>query len=337
MNGPVSRRPPWAKDMMNYKAMIEQRSPLGASKPGVDHGPYHTLLDEEKIAAWQVSKKIPTDSLPSDLQKTVNNWTLAGAALDAGLERMQDLMEQADQRAFPTYSHEHLLASHLQLDQDSTNEGASQMSTTASFDSGYETETTAKSSPPKLDTTVKSTTNGKANRQPHPNQLPDSITSKPGMESPPFTPISRSGSDADCASGARSPANPITNGKAPAMTPDFIKLSAQLSPLRSPSQYSFTSDVAKVDHLSWGNYMNACAAELHDLQKALLPRLRGCGFEIDRLLCDLKEHPPKGVTMDTAQAVYDFAMWWAKEGKVKVAKVEGTVQALALPKVEDVM
>lgn len=336
-----SRRPAWAKSATRYNAVISSAS-TRAGKPGGDYGMDNFTYDPEKVSKWQMPENISAEKLPEDLYEASKDWILAGAAIDTALERIQALGEEAAQRAFPTYTHEHLLASRRLSEQGSFIGAISELSlvqsntsTVASTPATSFSLSDAQSSPPKLNTAI-STSNKKYG--PHPNQLPESITSKPGMESPPFTPITRSGSESS--SGARSPAI-LTNGhKDRAATPDFKTLSAQLSPLMSPSSASFTSvsDIAeaKVDTAAWSNYLNAYKAELSDLQKTALPRLRGHEYTVQKTLFELRANPPKDLTWEAAETVFAFAEWW-KEAKDKGKERERVITSLTLPRLEDVV
>lgn len=157
------------------------------------------------------------------------------------------------------------------------------------------------------------------------------------MESPPFTPVTRSGSESG--SGARSPAI-LPNGHrddAANSTPDFKKLSTQLSPLMSPSLCSFGSDAspANVDTVAWTNYISAYEAELDDVKKIALPRLRGAKSGVQKVVFELRAHPPENLSWAIAEAAFAFAEWW-KSAKAIGREREEVIALLVVPRVEDV-
>lgn len=342
MSAPSSRRPAWAMNMHHYNAMLN--ASMRAGKPGEDFGTDNFTYDPAKVAKWQAPDHITAENLPKELYEASKDWTLAGAAIDTALERIWDLGDEAAQRVWPSYTHEHLLPSRTASQQGSSVGGASDLelvqsnSSTASLTcaSTPASSFSQHSPPPKVDTAVTSTTALLKKYGPHPNQLPDSITSKPGMESPPFTPVTRSGSE--CGSGARSPAMLPKGHRDSIITPDFIKLLAELS-LVTPSQCSFTSTSApsiKVDTLAWNNCIKAYTAELDDLRDTALPRLRGFEQSIQKILFELRANPPKHITWKAAEATVVFAEWW--KGAKDMGRERGAmVDVLEVPRLEDVV
>lgn len=337
ISAPSGRRPVWGRNHLRYAAVINQTS-TRASKPGDDFGADNFTYDPEKVGKWQLPDHINAEDLPKELYEAAKGWVLAGAAIDSALERIQDLREEATQRAFPQYSHEHLLIP----DNDATLSSSTSIadtndppSLTQSF-TATSTSTAATSfstaSPPKLDTTI--TTKANTKKYTHPSQLPDSITSKLGMESPPFTPISRPGSNGG--SGARSPALQHKDHATTTGAPDFVKLAAQLSPLMSHSQASFTSSAAKPDTFAWGNYTAAYGVELHDLKINASPRLKGAGTVVFKVLFELRANPPEDLSWQSAEAAVAFAEWW-KGAAAMAREVEEVVRAQEVLGWEDVV
>lgn len=344
ISAPAGRRPVWARNPTRYIAVINSASNR-AGKPGEDFGVDNFAYDPEKVGKWQVPEHIAVEALPEELYEASKEWVLAGAAIDTVFERIQELNEEATQRAFPQYSHEHLLAGKKETEQTSTAPtiDTSDLPSLTQSITTTSTSTAATSfsgaSPPRLDTTI---TTANAKKYSHQSQLPDSITSKPGMESPPFTPISRPGSNS--CSGARSPAQHHSANTA--TTPDFIKLAAQLSPLMSPSQASFTSSapgvMIKPDTFAWESYTAAYGADLHDLKANALPRLKGAGELVYKTLFELRANPPQDLSWACAEAVVAFAAWWKDDAGAMMAGVEEVVTAQVVaaqvvPGLEDVV
>lgn len=338
-----SREPASTKKGLRYNAVMNQAT-AQAGKPSVDYGLDNFSYDPEKVSSWRLPDSIVETNLPKDLYEASKDWVLAGAAVDTALERIRDLTDEAADRAFPSHTREHLMASRPALGQCSSVGGASDLSlvqgntsTVASTpaSSFSQSDTWSQPHPPKLNTAL--ATHSTRKHTPHPNQLPDSITSKPGMESPPFTPTTRSGSESG--SGARSPAI-LPHGHIQSVTtPNASELSAHLSPLLSPSSGSFTSfstpiTSSKPDMLAWRNYINGFTAELDDLRQVALPRLRGFEYNITKMLFELRAHPPDDLSRATAKAVFAFATWWRQAKNLRTVR-EDAAALLELPKIED--
>lgn len=342
--GKPSMRPDWRRRQAGSKNTLHHQSirnnaSTRAGKPGEDFGPDNFTYDPETLSRWQLPNHLAVENLPKALYEASKDMTLAGAAIDTALERIQGLFGEAASHAFPAFTHDHLFK--RVSEQCPSRESASQppslqwsVLTPASTPAMSSRSCDPPSSPTKPDTSIEDMVKNVR----HPNQLPDAITSKPGMESPPFTPITRSGPDSG--SGACSPAMLLHDQVNTVTIPDFVQLSAQLSPLISPSSYSFPSTFdapdTQPDILAWSTYLSACQAELNSLRASDLPRLRGHAYTVQKLLFEMRAQPPKDLTWSFAETIVSFAAWWNEAQNLSQDR-EQAAASLQLPKLEDVV
>src|ERR1700761_7844083 len=94
-SGPEHRRATWARKNRSYDTYMKPKSTR--IRPAGDYGMDNFAFAEKHVPDWQLSSEL-ADQLPHQLKDGLIVFEQAGAAVDAALERIQGMDDEAVDR-----------------------------------------------------------------------------------------------------------------------------------------------------------------------------------------------------------------------------------------------
>lgn len=258
----IHRQPPWARTPVSYDTYIRNHDIKLRERSTGDFGEDNFSYDNTHVSHAQISAVMP-GKLSPQLLEVCQNFTLAQAAFDTGIERIEVLNNEAPRRTNPRVTHSHLL-SRSSSNTSHISTSAEPGLVTSSFSVGTPSTTASTPAYPATCYTL-----------PPMDSTPHVPVDMCGLESPPFTPIDSHVS--------------ITPFQYPKSTaPDLGFVTAELSPLSVRHQLSVSSPPTRAkNELAWESYLKTLDEEIYDLRHNAFMRLKQFRSEIKTLL---KEH-----------------------------------------------
>lgn len=325
---PAHRRPSWATRDKSYEHYMRKGLAVDRS-PGTDFGLENFSYDEAHLAQWQMPRDLAA-RLPQELRDVATDWEYAGAAVCTALDRIAKLDDESIHRGYPEKSFSH-------LSRRTSNAHSPTLASTGmdSPPASYPVSPTPRSLKSSLLQLEKLT-------------ALETLPERPMVDTPPFTPVDSIGSSTPDIGGGSTPYPPPPG-------PDVVKLTHQLHSFttgaqsatgastrshRDPASNSFSSAVSVTsnassahssgsafDESAWDVFVNTYKAELLELRSSTLPRLKGCGYAVDKVRVE------KSTEQEWTEVIDEFNKWWTSI-KPQACEYVEKVRELELPTLE---
>ena len=297
---PAHRLAHWQRDPVSYRVYMTH--PRRRERTSGDYGMDNFSYDPAYLSQWQIPPDLEQHLTP-ELAGVAYNIILAGSAVRTSVERIEALSNEAVHRLAPRSSHAHLLS----------RQNSDPFPTVLGVDADVSRSPLIIAPPmlPPIATT----------RMHKPSLPPQPPINMLGMETPPFTPV-------DSVLGSTS--TPLYNSHPTNsdIATNMDVVSAQLSPLLA-NQLTLPPNIK--NNIAWETFINSVKAEIDDLKRVALSRLRSYSFTF-KTLCVEQFHWDGKLS---AEAHEGLMGWWEEtDGKIEVyqrkaADLEGRIAKAA--------
>ena len=303
--------PKWMRDRKSHESVLNpRRSPRPLTTLDMDHVDNFSY-DPDQLPQFRMPDGLD-ERLPTSIRVHVHDWQKSGAAVCTALNRTEQTANQGVKYAYPD-SASNPISPYAHLSRrpsTQASEGATASPTPLNL-----------ASPTPLSPESLAPLEKLATEQSRKHAL---VPPSPlGMETPPFSPIDV---------GSPSPAALAHPTKT--SLPELSRLDTSTTHLTSFTSSSDEQDLATpidgFDHKGWEYFLGKCENEIRDNKEALT-RFTGYARKIEIEKMELARELKPEVKL----AMMDFAKWW--EGmKPKVSKLSERVEALVVPRLEEV-